>query len=67
LLGKLDGKSLERPRRRWEDNIRIHRREIGWESVDWIHLVQDDGYRSVVNTVMNLRTPQRAEENFLTS
>jgi len=32
---------LGRPRRRWEDNIRVDLREIGWEGVDWMHLVQD--------------------------
>jgi hypothetical protein len=29
-----------RPRCRWEDNIRMHLREIGWKSVDWMHLAQ---------------------------
>jgi hypothetical protein len=43
-----------RPRRRWEDGIRMDLREIGWG--EWIHLAQDRGrWRSVVNTVMNLR------------
>jgi hypothetical protein len=32
---------LGRPRRKWEDNIKIDFREIGWEVVDWIHLAQD--------------------------
>jgi hypothetical protein len=42
LVGKLEGKrSLGRYRRGWEDNIRIDLREIGWEVVDWTHLVQD--------------------------
>jgi hypothetical protein len=46
---------LERTRRRWEDNIRIGLREVGWEGVVWIHLAQDrDQLRAVVNTVMNL-------------
>jgi hypothetical protein len=45
-----------RPRRRWEDNIGMDLREIGWEGVDWIHLAQDrDQWRAVVNTVMNHR------------
>jgi len=30
-----------RPRCRWEDSVRMHFREIGWEDVDWVHLVQD--------------------------
>jgi hypothetical protein len=39
----------------------------GWEGVDWMHLAQDrDQWQAVVNTVMNLRVPQKAE-NFLTS
>jgi hypothetical protein len=57
LTGKPGGKRpLERPRRRWEDRIRIYFREIGWESLYWIQLAQDrDRWRVVVNTVMNLR------------
>jgi len=44
-----------RPRRRWEDNIRMDRREIGWEVVDWMHLALDrEQWRALVNTVMNL-------------
>jgi hypothetical protein len=40
------------------DNIKIHVREIGWDSMDWIDLVQDrDQWRALVNTVMNLRVP----------
>jgi len=56
-----------RHRRGWEDNIRMDLREIGLKGVDWIHLAQDrDRWRAVVNTVMNLRVPQMAD-NFLTS
>jgi hypothetical protein len=57
LVGKPEGKRpLGRPRRRWEDNIRIDLREIGWGGVDWIDLAQDrDQWRGLVNTVMNLR------------
>jgi hypothetical protein len=41
LLGKSEGKRLfGRHRRRWEDNIRLGLREIGWEIVDWIYLAQ---------------------------
>jgi hypothetical protein len=40
------------------DNIRIDLREIGWNGIDWIDLVQDrDQWRALVNTVMNLRVP----------
>jgi hypothetical protein len=44
--------------RRWDDNIRMGLRDIGWEVVDWIHLAQDRNKRqAVVNTVMDLRVP----------
>jgi hypothetical protein len=47
---------LGRLRRRWEDNIKIDRREIVFGDADWIHLAQDrDRWRAVVNTVMNFR------------
>jgi hypothetical protein len=56
LMGNPEGKRpLGRPRRRWEDLIRMDLREIGWGSVDWIKLAQDrDRWRAVVNTMMNL-------------
>jgi hypothetical protein len=39
LVGKHEGKRpLGRSRRRWEDNIRMDDRKIGWKVVDWIHL-----------------------------
>jgi hypothetical protein len=59
LVGKPEGKRpLGRPRRRWVDNIKIDVREIGWDGMDWIELAQDkDQWRSLVNTVMNLRVP----------
>jgi hypothetical protein len=42
LVGKPEGKRpLERPKHRWENNIRMDLREIGCESVAWIHLAQD--------------------------
>jgi hypothetical protein len=57
LMGKPEVKRpLGRPRRRWEDGIRMDLREIGWGSVDWIQLSQDrDRWRALVNTVMKLR------------
>jgi hypothetical protein len=57
LVGGPEGeRPLERSRRRWEDGIKMDRREIGLGCVEWIYLVQDrDGSRAVVNTVMNLR------------
>jgi hypothetical protein len=56
-MGKPEGEiPLERPRRRWEDGIRMDLREIAWGSVDWIQLAQDrDRWQALVNTVMNLR------------
>jgi hypothetical protein len=55
LMGKPEGKRpLGRPRRRWDDNIRMDLREIGWGGMDWIDLVRDrDQWRALVNTVMN--------------
>jgi hypothetical protein len=41
LMGKPEGKRpLGRPRRRWEDGIRMDLREIGWGSLDWMQLAQ---------------------------
>jgi hypothetical protein len=59
LVGKPEGKRpLRRPRRRWEDDIRVDLREIGWGGMYWIDLAQDrDQLRALVNTVMNLRVP----------
>jgi hypothetical protein len=61
LVGKPEEKrTLARPRRRWEDNIKRDGREIGFGNVDWIHLAQDrDRWRALVNTVMNLRFHKR--------
>jgi hypothetical protein len=51
LVGKPEGKRpLGRPRRRWVDNIKLDLREIGWYSVDWIDLAQDQ-LRALVSTV----------------
>jgi hypothetical protein len=56
LVGKPEGKRPPgRPTRRCVDNIKIHLREIGWDGMDWIDMVQDrDQWRALVNTVMNL-------------
>jgi hypothetical protein len=48
---------LGRPRRRWEDNIKMDLREIGFGDVEWIHWADRDRWRALVNTVMNLRVP----------
>jgi hypothetical protein len=43
---------------RREDTVKMDVREVGWGGMDWIHLAQDrDQWRTVVNTVMNLRVP----------
>src|SRR5215469_944672 len=54
LMGKPEGKRpLGRPRRRWEDNIKMDLQEVGGGG-DWMELAQDrDGWRALVNTVMN--------------
>ena len=59
LVGKPEGKRpLGRPRRRWEDNIRMDLQEVGCGYVDWIGLAQDrDRWRTLVSAVMNLRVP----------
>jgi hypothetical protein len=59
LVGKPDGRRpLGRPRRRWEDNIKLYLKEVGCDDVDWIHLAQDKvQWRFLVNAVMNLRVP----------
>jgi len=58
LVGKPEGKrSLGRPRRRWEDNIKMDLQEVGGGG-DWMELTQDrDRWRALVNTVMNLWVP----------
>jgi hypothetical protein len=57
LVGKPEEKRpLGRPRRGWEDNIKMYLREIGGGDMDWIDLTQDRGqWRALMNTVMNLR------------
>ena len=57
LVGKPEGKRpLGRPRRRWEDNIKMDLEEVGRGCGDWMELVQDmDRWRALVSTVMNFR------------
>jgi hypothetical protein len=59
LVGRPEDKRpLGRPRRRWEDNIRMDLKEIGIERANWIRLAQDRvPWQAFVNTVMNLRVP----------
>ena len=55
LVGKLEGKRpFGRPRRRWEDNIKMDLQEVGRGCGDWMELAQDgDRWRALVSTVMN--------------
>jgi hypothetical protein len=59
LVGRPEGRRpLGRPRRRWEDNIKMDLKEVGWGGMDWIDMAQDrDSWRAVVSEVMNLRVP----------
>jgi len=59
LVGKPEGKRpLGRPRRKWEDNIKMNLQEMECEDMDWIELAQDrDRLRVLVTMVMNLRVP----------
>jgi len=55
-VARMRERPLGRPRRKWEDNIRVDLREIGLVGVEWIHLAQvKDQWLAVVNTVMELR------------
>jgi len=58
-VGKPEGKRpLGRPRRRWEDSIKMDIQEVGSGGMDWIELAQDgDRWRALMNAVMNLRVP----------
>jgi hypothetical protein len=59
LVGRPEGKRpLERPRRRWENNIKLDLREIGIDEANWIRLARERvQWRAFVNTVMNLQVP----------
>jgi len=59
MLGKPEGKRpLGRPRRRWEDNIKMDLQEVGCGGMDWIELAQDrDRWWAFVSVVMNIRVP----------
>jgi hypothetical protein len=57
LVGRHDG----RPRRRWEDTIKIDLQEVVWGGLDWIALAEDrDRWRALVKAVINLRVPKNA-------
>ncbi|KAJ4450124.1 hypothetical protein ANN_01531 [Periplaneta americana] len=61
LVGRPEGKRpLGRPRRRWEDNIKMDLREVGYDDRDWINLAQDrNRWRAYVRAAMNLRVPYK--------
>jgi hypothetical protein len=60
-------RSFALPRRRWEANMKVGLKQIGWVDVNWIRLAQDkDHWCAIVNTKINLRVPVNAG-NFLTS
>jgi hypothetical protein len=59
LMGESEGKRpLGRSRCRWEDNIKMELREVGYEGMDWIGPPEDrDKWQALVNAMMNLRVP----------
>jgi len=59
LVGKSEGKRpLGRPKRRWEDNIKMDLLEVGCGRMDWMELAQDmDRWRALVNATINLPFP----------
>jgi hypothetical protein len=59
LVGKPEGKrSMGRPRRRWEDNIKMDLQEVGGSRADWMELTQDrDGWWALVSKVKTFRVP----------
>ncbi|KAJ4425778.1 hypothetical protein ANN_27403 [Periplaneta americana] len=67
LVGRPEGKRpLGRPRRRWEDNIKMDLREVGYDDRDWINLAQDrDRWRAYVRAAMNLRDSEEDESDLM--
>jgi hypothetical protein len=59
LVGKPEGKRpLGRPRRRWEDNIKMNLQEVGGGGGDWMEMAQDrDSWRALVGTLRDFRVP----------
>jgi len=59
ILLSEEKRPLGRPRRRWEDNIKMDLQAVGTGCEDWTELARDrDGWRALVSTVMNLRVPK---------
>ena len=63
LVGKPEGKRpFGRPRRRWEDNIRMNLQKVGGSCGDWMEMAQDrNSWWALVSTVRNLRVPKMPE------
>jgi hypothetical protein len=59
LVGKPEGKRpLWKPRRKWEENIKMDIQEVGCRVMEWIDLAQDtDRWRALLNALMNLQVP----------
>jgi hypothetical protein len=59
LVGKPEEKRpIGRPRRKWEDNIKMDFQEVGFWGMDWVEPPHDrDSWQALVNAVMNLRVP----------
>ena len=67
LWGPKENRPLGRPKRRWDDNIKMNLQEVASGGMNWIYVTHDrDRWRAVVNAVMTLRVPLTAED-FLTS
>ena len=68
LVGKPEERRpLERPKRRWEDNIKMDLTDVAWDGMEWIDLAQDrESWRALVNEVVNLRIAPNAG-NFLST
>ena len=58
IIYRIHKRPLRRPRRRWEDNIRMDLEEIGINAGNWVDSAQDKNYwRALVNAALNLRVP----------
>ena len=58
FVRKLREKSLVRPRRRWDNNIKMDFHEVKWGVINWTDLAKDrNRWRMLLNAVMNLRVP----------
>jgi hypothetical protein len=58
MYTKYSRRKIGRPRRRWEDNIKMDLKIIGREVVDWIHLAQvRNQWQLLVNTIQDFRVP----------